>query len=740
MNRWKKAILAAALVTLALVGSSGAVEAGVIGRVSVSTDLTQGDSESTAPSISGDGRYVALTSSATVLVPGDTNGKRDIFVFDTETQSIERVSVASDGTQGNDWSLSSSISADGRWVAFDSHANNLVQGDKNNAWDVFVHDRETGVTERVSVANGGVEGDYQSGDPSISADGRYVAFESYADNLVPGDTNGSWDIFVYDRQAGTTQRVSVASDGTEGNDRSFSPSISGNGRYVAFESSATSLVAGDTNGKIDIFVYDRQAGTTERVSVASDGNEYSDHSIQPSISGNGRWIAFASYGDNLTEGNTGGTCGVFVHDRETGTTTRASVDGDGAGGNGKAFWPSISADGRSVVFESLASNLVEGDANNTWDVFVRDLAAMTTSRLSLGADGSDTSGLSRLTCISADGRSAAFSSLASTLVAGDTNEVEDVFVAAVDRLPLVTSIDITFGLATGGTVVIITGTEFVGVTGPAAVTFGGTNAASYTVDSPTQITASAPPHAVGSVQIQVTTLGGATPDTPADDYAYVGEPTIGALEVAWGLASGGTEVIITGTEFVGVTGPAAVTFGGTNAASYTVDSPTQITAVAPPHAVGSAQVRVTAFGGATPDTAAGDYAYLELAHFEQTDFRLRYEGRWWTPDISRYSGGSGSYTYARRASVTIAFDGVTLDWIAKTGPTMGKARVSVDGGSPVIVDLYSSDTLYKQMVWSTGALAYGPHTVEILYTTARNPNSGGTAINIDAVEVMGTLR
>ena len=185
-------------------------------------------------SISADGRYVAFYSAASNLVPGDTNGTCDIFVYDRQTDTIERVSVAADGTQGNGQSTGPSISADGRYVAFYSAASNLVPGDTNGMSDIFVYDRQTDTIERVSLAADGTQGNGSSVGRSISADGRYVAFYSIASNLVPGDTNGTCDIFVYDRQTDTIQRVSVAADGTQGNDNSADSSISADGRYVAF--------------------------------------------------------------------------------------------------------------------------------------------------------------------------------------------------------------------------------------------------------------------------------------------------------------------------------------------------------------------------------------------------------------------------------------------------------------------------------------------------------------------------
>jgi Tol biopolymer transport system component len=194
-----------------------------------------------------------------------------------------------------------------------------------------------------------------------------VAFASYASNLVSGDTNGYWDIFVHDRQSGQTERVSLASGGSQGNNHSDSPSISANGRYVAFGSNASNLVAVDTNGYADIFIHDRTTDETTLISLASDGTQGNGLSWYPSISADGRYVAFYSEAGNLFPGDTNGIKDVFVRDIQTGTTTRVSVASDGTEGNWYSWNPSISADGRYVAFESEASNLVDGDTGGPWD-------------------------------------------------------------------------------------------------------------------------------------------------------------------------------------------------------------------------------------------------------------------------------------------------------------------------------------------------------------------------------------
>jgi Tol biopolymer transport system component len=399
-----------------------------IRRVSVSTDGTEGNYYSSRASISADGRYVAFDSGASNLVSDDTNSSWDIFVYDRASNTTRRVSVASDGIQGNNSSSSLSISADGRYVAFSSIASNLVSGDTGNYGGIFVYDTVANTTRRVSLATDGTQGNDYSGFPSLSADGRYVAFESYASNLVSGDTNNASDIFVYDTVANTTRRVSVASDGTQGNNTSYSSSISADGRYVAFYSDASNLVSGDTNNAGDIFVYDTVANTTRRVSVASDGTQGNSSSGKASISTDGRYVAFESAASNLVSGDTNNAGDIFVYDTVANTTRRVSVASDGTQGNNNSFFPSISADGRYLAFHSVASNLVSDDTNGRGDIFVYDTVANTTRLVSVATDGPQGNGDSYYPSISADGSYVAFISDASNLVSGDTNNVSDIFV------------------------------------------------------------------------------------------------------------------------------------------------------------------------------------------------------------------------------------------------------------------------------------------------------------------------
>lgn len=393
-----------------------------ITRISVDSAGNQGNNTSGVsgdPAISADGRYVVFYSNASNLAAGDTNGPNaDIFLHDLVTGATTLVTLG-----GTFDSLSPSISANNRFVVFESHSS-LVAGDTNGITnDIFARDLVTGTTTLLTPG-----GDSGSFAPSVSADGRFVAFQSSATNLVAGDTNGATtDIFVRDLASGTTTLLTSG-----GNNASSAPSISADGRFVAFQSNASNLAAGDSNGAIsDIFVRDLIAGTTTLLTPGGNGSG----SSAPSISANGRYVAFQSDSSNLVAGDAGTLSDIFVRDLVTGTTTLVTL-----GGNGASVTPSISADGRYVTFTSSASNLVAGDTNGRDDIFVHDLITGATALLTPGSNADSLN-----PSISADGRYVTFTSVASNLVAGDTNAASDVFEAdnplwvAPNTPPIITS-------------------------------------------------------------------------------------------------------------------------------------------------------------------------------------------------------------------------------------------------------------------------------------------------------------
>jgi Tol biopolymer transport system component len=343
--------------------------------VSVSTAGEVGLAGSTAPAISGNGRVVCFHSSASNLVEGDGNFQTDVFAHDRVTGSTVRVSVASDGTEGDGRSDMCGVSGDGRFVGFRSASINLVDGDTNGRTDIFVHDRMTGVTERITP-NGGGRG---LGSVALSGNGRFVAFDSI-DPILVGDTNGRWDVYVRDRLEGDWRRASVASSGGETGNSDGPLDISADGDTVVFESVAR-LVIGDTNNIADVYI--RGSGGLQRVSDALVSTFLSGGGAAPSVSADGRWVAFVSASADLVPGDTNFDCGlfgdncadVFTWDSENGITRRVSVATDGTQANGDTATissPSLSADGRLVVFRSNATNLVPGDTNGSEDVFLRD--------------------------------------------------------------------------------------------------------------------------------------------------------------------------------------------------------------------------------------------------------------------------------------------------------------------------------------------------------------------------------
>jgi Tol biopolymer transport system component len=400
---------------------------GATTRLSAATGGEQANGRSFVPAISADGRFVAFYSEASNLVSDDTNAARDVFVRNVQTRETTRVSLSNAGAQANGDSFAPAISADGRYVAFASAATNLVDGDTNDVNDVFVRDRQTNTTTRVSVGVDGAQPNGGSDQPSLSGDGRLVAFTSAATNIVSGDVNNNRDAFVYDRQTGSAVNVSIGLNGAQADLDSFTPQLSANGRFVAFTSFADNLVDLDLNEGSDVFVRDLQANTTTRVSEFTGHYEGEGDSLRPSISADGRYVAFDSDDWNLVWGDTNDLFDVFVNDRETTVTTRVSVDDAGTQAEGASIRPSISADGRYVAYSSEASNLVSGDTNGATDVFVYDRRSGATKRASLAVGGDQGDADSVRPALDAAGRLVAFESDAANLVPGDSNRFTDVF-------------------------------------------------------------------------------------------------------------------------------------------------------------------------------------------------------------------------------------------------------------------------------------------------------------------------
>ncbi|MEQ1824839.1 MAG: PKD domain-containing protein, partial [Pirellula sp.] len=465
-----------------------------------SSGTNTGNLESGSPVLSADGNVVAFTSSANDLVTGDSNNARDVFVRNLTTNTTTLVSVNISGSgSGNLSSDSPTLNADGKIVAFNSYASDLVSSDSNNTRDVFVRNLTTNTTTLASVNNSGTgSGSSQSYSPALSADGNVVAFQSQANNLVVGDSNSGADIFVRNLIANTTMLVSISSTGTSGGNGSSQQAVlSADGNFVAFRSFASDLVTGDSNGNTqDVFVRNLTTNSTTLVSVKSSGTgSGTGDSDSPVLSANGGVVAFASVAADLTVADSNQKTDVFLRelssastelissrprelaipiltpngsshtydynyvnsdgryfvletydsllpldtnsqkdiylkDRLTGALTLISVNSAGTGsGNQFSDSATLSADGKVVAFNSYASDLVVGDANDTFDVFVRNLTTNTTTLVSVKSSGAGSGNQSSSShVLSADGKVVAFTSDASDLVAGDSNNAQDVFV------------------------------------------------------------------------------------------------------------------------------------------------------------------------------------------------------------------------------------------------------------------------------------------------------------------------
>jgi Tol biopolymer transport system component len=410
-----------------------------VSRANVDDGGTAGDGPSYQGHLSDDGRYVTFESDASNLVGDDTNRARDVFVHDRETGTTTRVSTGADGEQGDGPSSSPSISDDGRYVAFESDASNLDRLDTNGATDVFVHDRRTGSTSRISNVEPAPDeaGAARSEAPSISGDGRHVLFRSTGD-LGAGGASGGSQIYVHDRQTGATE--AIPGTFTDHQDDSRHASISDDGRYVAFSGTEPPPVDGEVDERDRLYVHDRRTGGTSAVSVDSAGVEADASSSAPTISGDGRYVAFTSHASNLVSGDTNGQQDVFVRDLVSGTTERVTFD-DMDQPSWQISGLSISDDGRYV-----ACNFAERDeqTTNAAAAYLHDRTSSTTTTFWSSGHALEVGEQSRrrvvVTSISGNGRYVTLETRAADLIPGDTNDAADVFVRDA-VVPTVTAVD-----------------------------------------------------------------------------------------------------------------------------------------------------------------------------------------------------------------------------------------------------------------------------------------------------------
>jgi len=382
----------------------------------VSVDQSGGPANglSILPEVSANGRYVVFQSAASDLVPGDTNGVMDIFVRDMLTGVTTRVSISSLGFQANGSSGNPSITDDGQTVVFRSDATNLVPVDTNGQPDVFLRDMQSGQTFRMNPSWDGNQANGPSGIPRISGNGHFLVFWSLATNIVKNDLNGQGDAFLFNRLNGGMEIVSLSDTEAQGNLPSEFPAVSRDGRFVAFRSSATNLVTGDTNGKMDIFVRDRSLKTTRRASISSGGVQGNGDSDIARVSDDGRFVAFISHSSNLVSGDANASADVFHHDFLTGATIRVNPN------NPSRSWLSdLSADGLQVLYFSFLSG--------SFQEFLKNLANGEEILVSQAASGGNGNSNSTEGSLSPDGRFSVFGSYASNLVQGDSNSTQDVF-------------------------------------------------------------------------------------------------------------------------------------------------------------------------------------------------------------------------------------------------------------------------------------------------------------------------
>ncbi len=380
----------------------------------------------TGSAVTPDGRWVVFHSDASNLTNTNSPGQTDVYIRDLTSGGTERISVGGAGGEPNGPSTNGSVSNDGRYVVFQSEAQNLAVGDTNLSSDIFLRDRQLGITTIISVSTGGSIGNAASFNPVISGDGLFIAYASAASNLILNDPNGKVDVFVRNLATGQTRMVTVLSGGADGD--SDQPTISGDGRFIAFRSAATNLVAGDLGGFNDIFVRDMTGTSFELVSVSTLGAQADGPSDLPSISADGSRIVFTSTAANLAIPGAP-TLNVHLRDRNAGSTTLLNVGPSGVS-NLAATRPRISKNGEYVSFLSQSNNLTPGHSGAATDAFALQLSTGVIQRASppITPEPSEpNSNILENGGISDDGRFIAFSTPASNLVAGDAGSLEDVF-------------------------------------------------------------------------------------------------------------------------------------------------------------------------------------------------------------------------------------------------------------------------------------------------------------------------
>lgn len=398
-------------------------------RVSIASDYTEADGESYDTAISANGQVIAFTSSATNLVEGDTNNRLDVYLHLPASNSTERISLPRAGQQEtSDHSYAPRLSADGRIVLFGSAANNLIVGDGNDLPDIFVRDRQTAITELISVNLAGQSSEGVATIGDISADGRFVTFTSNGDDLVAEGGNGFRQLFLRDRQLQQTYRLVSSNTGGFPNSNIEVGGMSGDSRWILFWTNATNIVPNDTNGRSDVFLLDRFSGQVTRVSMGMNGAQANGDSNGAQLAAGGGFVVFQSLATNLVPTDTNGVTDIFWVAVASGETRRLSVASDGTQSNESSYAPVVTADGRYVFFSSHAYEFDESDNNGAEDIFRHDTVTGETTLWSRKADGEEGNDFSKQVDISNDGAVVAFHTRANNLVPEDRNGVGDILI------------------------------------------------------------------------------------------------------------------------------------------------------------------------------------------------------------------------------------------------------------------------------------------------------------------------
>ncbi|MCK6481802.1 MAG: hypothetical protein HUU06_10245 [Planctomycetaceae bacterium] len=397
------------------------------------------DRDSFDGAVAPSGKFVVFTSGARDLGDGATGeeSRNNVWFRDMKTGVNTLLSANGAGTEGNAGSLYPSISSNGQVVLFESYASDLADGAEGGFCNVYLLDRKSGDLVRLSSTPAGAGGDWDSFvyGSSLSANGRFAVFYSAALDMVEDAGVGYFQIYLYDRTKGTLTMISRSPEGAPALGDCFDPSISSNGKYVVYYSYATNLGAGASGAVSNIYLHDVKKGTTTLITRSTTGGEPNDDSLDPVVSASGKIVAFDSYATNLVSGDTNGQSDVFLVDLKKGTKTRVSLGPAGVQGNGPSYSASLSSSGKVLLFTSDASNLEggDGDGNSSSDVFLRDPKTGLPRRLSLSAAGAEGDGDSYVvaTSLASSGKWALVVSGASNFATGDDNLDDDVFLFPV---------------------------------------------------------------------------------------------------------------------------------------------------------------------------------------------------------------------------------------------------------------------------------------------------------------------